>query len=281
MFSVEGVKDLGQKVLNPVETFYYEKFLGVRKEYSELNPLAVAIFLLTSTFHTVKHISILEGYPLPKSGAAILTGNHHRDADIYKGCILVRHTAHRLGTRAVVRKSLIDPESRESEEYLKKIGNKQDDLNKPNPMRAFVLRGLGVIPIPRDNPGHDFVKKIDEVLKSHQISGLFLQETRNEDCLLRNLQTGAAFFARRHPDVPVYPLAFSGPPDGPDKVTALKPFTYAEISNGEKISVGELTIMIADMIASALPQRVQKDWETRRPEEFQRLTPPKKINFQF
>lgn len=262
--------------IEQIEAIYYGKILGVRKEYPKLNPLAAGLLIWKSQSYVRKNNCVIEGYLLPSTGAAILTGNHHRESDIYKGVQAARLLAGRLGTRSVVKASLIHRNSRESKEYLESIGDKQDYINKYSMGRAFVLRGVGVIPILRDNPGHDFVRQGDGVLRSHQIFGSFLQETRNDDCCLRNLQTGAAFFARRHPEVPVYPLAFSGPPDGRDKVTVLKPFTYAEISSGKKLSVGELTIMIADMIASALPQRVQEDWKTRRIEEFQRLTSPKR-----
>lgn len=250
-----------------------------RQDFSGTNPVAVGIFIAKSLIHAVFNRSIIEGYHLPGTGPVILTGNHHREEDVYKGCLAGLRDG-RLSTRAVMRKSLVDPDAKESAEYLESIGVKNDDLNtRPSRMRAFVLRGIGAHPILRDNPGLGFVRWGDRVLESGQVLSIFMLPTRNEDCLLRNLQNGPAFFARRHPDVPVYPLAFSGPPDGPDRVVILPPFTYAQKvrESGRGISIEELTVMIADAIVEGLPLRVQQDWrETTRAAELTRLTPPRR-----
>lgn len=255
-----------------IEQLYY-RGLGVKKEFPELNPLAAGLMTAKSIIYTKKHHSIIEG-GFPTAGAAIFAGNHHSEADVYKICQASRITAGRLPSRAVVRMSLIRPNSQESAKYLASIGNKQDNLNKYNAFRAFVLKGIGVYGIMRDNPGLDFVRWGDAILKTDQMLGIFLQPSRDEECSLRNLQSGAAFFAKRHPDIPIYLFACSGSPAEPDKLTILEPITYAKKSKevGRQLSLGEFTIIMADMVAAVLPKRSQLDWETRRETELTRLT---------
>lgn len=255
-----------------IEQLYY-RGLGVKKEFPELNPLAAGLMIAKSITHTKKHHSIIEGH-FPLDGPAIITGNHHREDDVYKICQAARITAGRLPTRAVIRMSLIRRNSQESAEYLASIGNKQDCLNKYNPLRALVLRGVGVYGILRDNPGLSFVRWGNGILTTKQMLGIFLQPSRDEKCLLRNLQPGAAFFAKKHPDVSIYLFACSGPPDGPDKLTILDPITYAQQSAemGRKPSIGEFTVILADKVATVLPEKSQLDWLTRRTIELTRLT---------
>lgn len=254
-----------------LEQSYYHA-LGIRKEFPELNPIAAGLLIAKSAIHIRKHHSIIEGYPLPMQGAAILTANHHREADTYKGVAIGRDVGRII--RPVLRKSLIYPNCEESAEFLLSIGDKQDKLNKYDPLRAFVLRGIGAIGLMRDNPGHDWIRTCKAALQANQLLSVFLQFTRHEDGCLRELQGGAALLMKMHPKIPVYPVALSGLPDGPDKATVLKPFTCAEkeAEYDRELNPVELTMIIADKIAEALPERVQLDWQTRRKEELNRLT---------
>ncbi|MFH1295469.1 MAG: hypothetical protein ABIH84_02730 [bacterium] len=255
----------------------YHRGHGFINDFSGVNPVAVGIFIAKALIHARKYHSVIEGHHLPTTGPAILTSNHHREDDVYKG-VLVALRDGRLSTRAVMKKILIDPNARESEKYLQSIGAKYDDSKKPSRMQIFVLKGIGVIPVLRDNPGTDVATQCNKVLNAGRILSIFLMPSRNEECLLRNLQLGVAILAIRHPEIPICPLASSGSPDGPDKIIVLKPFTYAEkvAELGRKPRPGELIIMIADMIATALPERSQQDWQTRREEELERLISPRK-----
>ncbi len=255
----------------------YQRVRGFITDFWGVCPVAAGIFIAKSLIHAKKHHIVIEGYHIPATGPAIFTSNHYNEDDVYKG-ILVAWRDGRLSTRAVMKKSLIDPSTRESEEYLKSIGAELEDPEKPNFIRTFVLKGSGGIPILRDNPGTDVAKQCNRVINTGQILSIFIQPTRDEECFLRHLQLGVAVLAIRHPKVPICPLASSGPPDGPDKMTILKPFTYAEkvAELGRRPNPCELTIMIADIIASALPERSRLDWQGRKEEELKRLIALKK-----
>ncbi len=263
-----------------VEQAYCHK-LGVRKEFVDPNPKAQAaattLLVARTKFYVVTHRSILSGSPLPKEGAAIVTGNHQRKADSFKGLQHAINTARRLIT-PVVKLSLIKEGAIESMAYLESIGAQTEALGEYNPINAFVLRHTGAVGILRDNPGLSFVRTVDKGLKDQRLMAIYLQPTRNDDCILRNLQPGAAYFAKRHPDVPVFPVAFSGPPEEADRAIFMEPFTYAQkvAEYGREISEGELTIMIADSIVPGLPERSQIDWATRWSEELLRLNSQKK-----
>lgn len=258
-----------------LEQTYYGKILGVRREYSNLNPVAASLLVWRSKLHTRVHRSRIDGYPLPKQGSAIIAGNHQDKTDNYKICIAVVRDAHRL-IRAVAKKGSLVRGFSESPEFLKTIESGTPP-SKYSAMKAYVLKGMGVIPVDRENPSLRFFKETDAVINSGQMLGIFLQPHWYRDCFLRNLQVGAATIARRHPDIPIYLCASSGPPYGKDKLTILQPFTYNQMAQelGRRPDVGELTIMFADSIARFQPQSVQDDWQTRRPKELTRLTSSK------
>ena len=251
---------------------YYQYVLGIRKEFPELNPVAATLLIAKSRAHVIKHKSRIEGYPLPKRGAAIFAGNHQYQGDNYKICIAGVDQADRL-TRAVVKKSLVVEGFSETDEYLQSIEAKIDSFEY-RPLMAFVLKGVGSISVDRENPDRSFLEVTDAVIKSDQMLGVFIQPHRYEDCFLRYLQVGAATVARRHPDTPVYPCAFSGPPYVEDRLTILEPFTYNQKVKelNRRISVGEFTILVADAITSAQPYIIRADWKTRRAVELARLT---------
>lgn len=254
---------------------YLQCTLGIRPDFPELNPLAATLLIANSWLHVLRHQSVIDGYPFPKKGPAIVTGNHQCIADNYKVCIAGVKSGRLI--RAVAKKGLVVKGFSESEGFLKTIAD-ETAFTQYNPINAFVLRGEGVVPVDRENPDRKFLRDTDEVLRLGGILGIYLQPHRYKDCFLRNLQVGAATIARKHPDIPIYPFVLSGPPYGKDKITILKPFTYNQKVKelDEKISVGEFTIMIADLIAQNQPLRVQEDWQTRREQELKRLTSSKK-----
>lgn len=257
-----------------VENIIFNR-IGI-SETSGLNPLATALLVGKSISYVNKNHTVFEGEHFPKDGPAILVGNHYQEADNYKVTYACSTYAGRI-VRAVVRRSLVDRHSKESAEYLASIGEKAEPL-KYNPLNAFVLRGVGTIPVSRGETDISVIRGTRRILAAGWILGIYLQPTRNEKCLLASLEKGAGYIATRHPDVPVYPCAFSGPPDGPEKMTIVEPFTVSQMEEelrGE-LSAAEVTIMIADMVASALPERVQEDWRNRRESEFARLNPEKK-----
>ncbi len=265
---------------NLVEQGYY-RLLGVRKEYVDPNPVAQAtaatLLIARTKLHVFTHHSQIQGYPLPRQGAAIVTGNHNEAGDSFKGLQHAIKTAGRL-IRPVVKRSLLEEGAIESMEYLRSIDAQTESLGEYTPRNAFVLRHTGAIGVLRNNPGLNFVRAVDQGLKNQHLMAIYLQPTRNPDCFLRHLQPGAAYFAMKHPEIPVYPVAFSNYPDKVDLAVFMEPFTYAQkvAEYGQALSEAEFTVIIADSIARGLPNKAQIDWTTRRSQELQHLNSRKK-----
>lgn len=248
----------------------YYRLIGVKKEFPGLNPIAAGLMELGILWHTRKHRCVVKGYPLPQEGAAIITGNHISASDPYETGLAGRRAGRLI--HAVVKKILIQRGAYESDEYLRSIREKRNK-EEYNVLKAFVMRGIGSIGVLRDNPDTNFLKSCYQVLDTNQLLGIFLQDTRDEEGLLRRLRPGAAYIAshRKHRDVPIYPIAFSE-----HSATVLEPVTYNQLRNqlGRDIKVPELTIILADIIVSSLPQRIQDDWKTRKAEEYKQLITP-------
>ena len=162
--------------------------------------------------------------------------------------------------------------------YLSSIGDKQDPAEYSR-INAYVIKGIGGIPILRHKSGIEYFRTCRQILDSGQLLGIFLQASRDEDGFLRNLMPGAAFFASMKPyrDIPICLIAFSK-----ERAMLLEHFTYNQLREtlGREISAPELTIIFADQIAAALPEKSQQDWLTRREEELKRLTSPRKQHSQ-
>lgn len=254
-----------------IETLYY-RGVGIKKEFPELNPVAAALLRIGILWHTKKHHSVVEGYPLPREGTAIITGNHCSQADIYEAGLAGQKSGRLI--RTVLKKSLIEKGAYESDEYLNRIGDKKDSADY-SPLSAFVMRGVGGIPILRDNPGINFARTCYQVLNSNQLLGIFLQGSRDEDGLLRNLEPGVAFLAskEKYHNVPIHPIAFSK-----DRALLLEPLTYNQLRDnlGREIDIPELTILITDRIAAALSTHVQAEWQEQRENELRRLIASKR-----
>lgn len=252
-----------------VENAFYH-VVGIRKEFPELNPIAAVLMKAGANRHVAKNHCIIEGYPLPQAGAAILTGNHYSSKDPLIACYAGLSMAHRL-TRTVAKKSLVVRGAYESAEYLESIGDKSEAADYSR-LEAFIMRGVGVIPILRDDPQSNIamIRQCYQILDTGQLLGVFLQASRDEEGLLRNLQIGAARIASRpkYRDIPIHAFAFSK-----DKTTLVEPFTYNQLKKEleRDIDVPEFTIIIVDRIAVHLPKEVQEDWKTRREVEFARL----------
>ena len=255
-----------------VEAPYYN-LIGIRKEFDELNPVSALFMKIGAIGYTSQHHCVIEGYPLPKFGAAIVTGNHNEEANSYEAAVAGLRVRRLI--RTVVKKSLVVRGAYESDEYLESIGEKKNSLEY-NPLKAFVMKGIGVIPILRHNPGVNFARICFKVLDSSQLLGMFMQDTRDEGGLLRNLKMGVAHLASmdRYRNTPIYEIAFSE-----TSATVLEPITYnqmlAKIREDEPlrdvISSAEITINLADRLADTLPQRVQEHWKATRNIELARL----------
>ena len=246
----------------------------IKKEFQGFNPVAVGLLSADSMRYVRQHNTVLEGYHFPDKGPFIATGNHFNKYDARKAHYLSFMRDFRLLT-VVVKRGLIQKDGIEPDDFLHALGETRESaMAEYNPLTAWVLRGMNVMGILRNKPGTEVYLKGRATLKGGRGWALFMQQHRQADCTLRDLQPGVAFFAQNFPDVAVYPMAFSGPPiEGIDRATVLKPFSYNELRKeyGRDLTIPELTIMIADMIATALPESSQIDWAHRWPDELDRL----------
>lgn len=261
--------------LKPVGWMIYPRF-GIRPEFPGLNPIATALLLWKCDNYIKKSGTAIEFQSdearVPLKGANLYTGNHYEQNDIYKA----EHTAHTQAgriIRTVLKMSLVKRGAHESQAYLDRVGDKKD-ATKYDPIKAFCMRGVGGIPILRDDRSSNLaaMRTCYQVLTSEQLLGIFLQSTRDEEGLLRNLELGVAKIASRpqYRDLPIRAIAFSE-----NRAVFLDPFTYNQISNqdyGRDMTEAEFTICIADRINTGLSQKAQDDWKIRRDIEFIRLS---------
>ena len=106
---------------------------------------------------------------------------------------------------------------------------------------------LGAIPINRENPGMDSLKRVVEVLKSGQAIGIFMQGGRRQQIEASDAKAGVALFAIKG-RVPVVPVNIS---------SKFKLFSKVNINIGEPISFEEFwdkKVRTADL--NAIAQRV-------------------------
>lgn len=232
-----------------------------RNELRDTNLAGVALLTAASLTHALTHQTVFDGHPLPRHGRFIVTGNHLSSHDALKGHALALKSGRLL--RVVVKQSLIERGATESEEYLATLG---DSIEKATaeykPFTGFALRSMDVISILRDRVNNGLNPRINGDLALGLGVAIFLQGHRHADNSLSNLEPGAAIIARKHPDVPIHPLAFSAPPFGVDRVSGIEPTTYNHLKQqyGRTLSLGEITIIIADMVATGLPEGARNIW---------------------
>lgn len=232
----------------------------IKREFPELNRVALGLLVATSMSHVRKNTSIIEGHALPSNGPAIVVGNHRAEDDNYKMTAVAVRTGRFI--RPILKKGLVVKGFSESQAYLRSI--EAEESLRYKAVMAFVLRGVGAVPVDREHLDVNlFMRQTRQILKSSQMLGLFIQPHRYEDGSLRYLQQGAAILSMRHPNIPVFPFTSSKFPDGTDRLTIHKPFTYREKvqeNKDRRLTPEELTVMIADMIAEGLPEEPKNHW---------------------
>lgn len=78
-------------------------------------------------------------------------------------------------------------------------------------LRWFSLKIIGIIPLGREGRTHDHpLAPISAAVKRGEIVILFPEGTRGEPEQLGEFKSGISLLARRHPDVPVYPVYLHG-----------------------------------------------------------------------
>ena len=245
-----------------------ERFLGINVEYPQTDRKALRALVYASNFYGKISGFQIEG-SLPKKGPAILVSNHTSNTDIFKCCLACVTTSQRI-IRGVARESLLDLSVKESDEVLERTGKKGkfDPMNLPlvAPTIAFVLNGIGAIPVQRGserdrNKDKRFFKTCYQVLESGQMLGLFIQETRVKEGDLSNPFSGAGFIARRHPDVPIIPITILNKRFG-NRMVIGEPTTYTQLVQeaGHELSPVEVIAQIGDRIAQNHHEIVRIKW---------------------
>lgn len=250
---------------------------GIKQESQDINKygaaVAITLFSSIAAIHRIfrKPLIIGEG-SLPKDGPLLLIGNHTGMEDVFLAFEATRERNGRLA-RTAVKHTLVYPREHESLKVLERTGKKGDLLNNENPLAllgkypmAWLLKGLGVLPVHRGETDRAFLRACHNVLDNGQALGIFIQETRHEDGSLNDLRLGPALLAARHPDAPIVFMGFSGPPNSQLRLNISRPYTYEELTQNlsDGHSLKKVTEVFGDKIAELLPESVQRDWESRK-----------------
>jgi 1-acyl-sn-glycerol-3-phosphate acyltransferase len=135
-------------------------------------------------------LRIIDRARLPRSGPAIICANHNSHLDT-----LVLMTIFPLRLLAKLRPVAA------AEYFLK------------NRILAwFALDIIGIIPLQRDRSSHTEhpLAKCSEALERGEILIIYPEGSRGEPESLASFHSGIAHLAKRHPDVPIYPVFIYG-----------------------------------------------------------------------
>lgn len=243
------------------------QYIGIRKEAPRTKTWAVlTLYLLSEANKRINHPQIIGETP-PQDGPMIWIANHTSSLDAVDAFEAARVTTGRF-LIPLVKRPLVDPFFKESEKVEERTGKKESTLSKILSLpQAYLMRGLGVVDIDRGNPGRAFFEDTDAVLNAGRMLGIFPQETRNKDGLLRNLMVGILALGRRHPETPIVPMGISVKQDGRRTINIGTAFTYEQLlaeRSVKRFNQVEGIVAIVDRIAILLPPRVQEDWIQER-----------------
>jgi 1-acyl-sn-glycerol-3-phosphate acyltransferase len=134
-------------------------------------------------------LRVIEQAQLPRSGPAIICANHNSHLDT-----MVLMTLFPLRLLAKLRPVAA------AEYFL------------PNPILAwFVIHIVGVIPLHRNKPTTEHpLAKCSEALDRGEILILYPEGSRGEPESIASFHSGIAHLAKRHPEVPIYPVFIYG-----------------------------------------------------------------------
>lgn len=239
------------------------RFRGVRLEDPGFrNPIALAAISLTEAASHIWGIEV-EG-SLPRDGSALLVLNH----SYWRDGVVAEYLGIRAGRtiRVVARDTLINPNLKDEPEVLERIAEKKDEEtdDEKNPglgkrigrrvfAKAFVMAG-NPVPVHRGKPSREFLEKIDEILESGQMLGVFLQETRTPQNDLSNAMPGAGYLAKKFPDLPVYVATITNSKIGLGKLSVKieDPFTFNSLSPDGRMKIKDITRHIAGLMGTQL-----------------------------
>jgi 1-acyl-sn-glycerol-3-phosphate acyltransferase len=186
---------------------------------------------------------------LPPDGPAIVVANHSSGLDP----AMLTWLGERAGRsiRIAARDTLLHPEIEEEEEVLIRTGKKDDLLNttpgwKRQAMAKVIELTGNPIPVHRGKPAPSFFKEVRQTLRSGQMFGIFLQETRSPQNDLSKAMNGAAYIARLNPEVPTYlvgitDIAMTKETFFHPKAFISQPLSYSEVNPDRQFSDEQVT----------------------------------------
>ncbi len=213
---------------------------------------------------------------LPAEGPAYLFTNHVSLLDPPICYLVAGLTAHRT-LRMVGRDTMIDPYLGEDPSELMRTHKK----SKPFLQRALLafLANLGhPIPINRTKISVSTVREVDRTIDDGQIVAVSILETRLPERDLLEAKDGAAYFALRHPDVPIFCAGISGSQISiirtlrniPIEFHIDQGFTPREhgLVRTDRASVAALQAIITDRVAHLVPPELRKHYTISHTEDF-------------
>ncbi|MCL5433080.1 MAG: 1-acyl-sn-glycerol-3-phosphate acyltransferase [Patescibacteria group bacterium] len=212
-------------------------------------------------FYRLTGRPIVEG-ALPEEGPSLTVPNHRKAADIFMlFWLMTKHTGN--FPTYVVKDTLVDTDVQEEPEVLERTG-KTDVLNSKSSaavnarkVLAGFIRQFPTIPVHRGQPARDFYSRMDRAFQNGENVIMFGQETRDPKDDLLAVMPGAAFIARRHPDVPVYVMGVSESETGRDIVRVANPFTCNQLGTR---TVSEIREHVVWAMAERLPIDLRRKW---------------------
>lgn len=272
-----------------VESLLYAHLGGVRKEYPKTNLAALSFLIGVSNVYARISGLQVKGH-VPSEGAVIFIANHTGITDalgmFYGGAhaTIDENGEPTLGRapRGVGKSTLFGvPESPKVRERTGKKGFLNSDHPLVNALVGFFiggpLSGAGVIPIRRGMVDRAAIQEIETTLKVYQQPvGLFLMESRVKSGRVEGIKNGAAFIVQRNEDIPYCLVGIS---KNPKLVNIERPTTYAQLRRERgKLSIPELTMVLADGIVELLPPHIQEHWRLEgREREYQQLFGDRKL----
>ncbi len=216
---------------------------------------------------------------LPNEGPAIVVANHVSLKDAFLLHLIAILQAQRT-ISVFANRSRLEKGVSESEEA--KAGRTQEDVGGIR--RSFLRWYLnGFNPIPVDIGGTTpesrrvnmaAFKRATEELKAGRLVGIFPQGHRKPDRDLLDMMEGITTLVKMNPDVPIYPVGFSGTDKGlvgKIKINIGEPFTYRDIPaiyRSSRVKTDErsrIIELIADRIAEQIEDPALKSaWRLKK-----------------
>lgn len=212
----------------------------------------------------------------PDKGAGLVISNHISTLDPFWAHCLVAETAQR-SIRAWAKISAIDPNKKET--ALADIGRTHKDSLGSLGRRLIAapyVRSFDPIPATIGGQNRKALRMTRQALNDNQLVWIFIQGHRRPAGDLLAYMPGAAYILKDYPELPVYPVGFSGTDNGlfaPKVMNVGESFTLTQIREeipevadmGEGEQVERVGLYMVDRIAQLVEdERHKAAWENGR-----------------